>query len=98
MQAMVQRTPEINRNTNNDGSRAETHNSQFSEEFKKVVQQGNRQVVHTQQTEGEVVDPDGRNSKDGRRQRRRPGSKPESEENDDKKNPEIGQGMLDIRI
>ena len=97
MQVMVQRAPEVNRNTNNDGSRAETQNSQFSAQFQKVVEQGQRQVNQTQHTEGQDVDPDGRGAKVERKPKPRPktGTK---KEDDAKKPQDIGQGMLDIRI
>jgi hypothetical protein len=96
MQVMLQRAPEVNRVTNNDGSRAETQNNQFAEQFQRLSEQSARQVTSTHQTEGQDVDPDGRGAQDERRRRRRPGSTENQE--DEKKNTQIKQGMLDIRI
>ena len=96
MQVMVQRVPDVNRNTNNDGSRAETQNSQFSEQFKKVVELGQQQVTNAKEAEGQDVDPDGRGAKDERKPNKRP--KPGEKKQDDRRPSDIGQGMIDIRI
>jgi len=96
MQVMVQRVPDVNRNTNNDGSRAETQNSQFSDQFKKVVELNQQQVTITKETEGQDVDPDGRGAKDERKSKSR--QKQGEKKPDDKRPPDIGQGMIDIRI
>jgi len=95
LQVMVQRAPEVNRATNNDGSRAETQNNQFAQSFQKVVEQEGKQVNTAAQADKANVDKDGRGQgggKDGKGQRR-PGQEKE-EEGKAVKN----RGLLDIRI
>jgi len=95
LQVMLHRASEVNRVTNNDGSRAENQNSQFAQSFQKVVEQEGKQVVNAGQAEHADVDKDGRGKGNGSNSRpkskeRRPGQK------DDKKTQQR-QGMLDIR-
>ncbi|MCL2572991.1 MAG: hypothetical protein FWE34_00385 [Defluviitaleaceae bacterium] len=95
LQAMVQRAPEVNRATNNDGSRAETQNSQFAQSFQKVVEQESKQVVNANQAEKSNVDKDGRGNSGGGKggkDRRRPGQ--ETKESEGVQN----RGLLDIKI
>jgi hypothetical protein len=95
MQVAVQRAPEINRATNNDGSRAETQNSQFAQSFQKMVEQEGKQVVNTNQTEQTNVDKDGRGQgggKDGK------GKKRPGQDKDEKGKGGQNRGLLDIRI
>ena len=96
MQVMIHRMAEINRATNNDGSRAENQNQAFAQSLQKAVEQDGRQVVNANQTEKSDVDKDGRKGDRGRR-RRRDGKNPEDEEkgNDAAKGK---RNMLDITI
>ena len=98
MQVMLQRAPEVNRLTNNDGSRAETQNSQFANEFQRAAEQEQKQVIQTQNAEGRDVDKDGKGpGQDAKQRRNRPSSKKGSAD-EEKNKAAAGQGMLDIRI
>ena len=95
LQVMVQRAAEVNRATNNDGSRAETQNNQFAQSFQKVVEQEGKQVVNANQAEKANVDKDGRGQgrdKDGKG-RKRPG-----QSNKENEKGEQNRGLLDIKI
>jgi len=95
LQVMVQRAPEVNRATNNDGSRAETQNNQFAQSFQKTIEQESKQVINANQAEKSNVDKDGRGhgrGKDGKGKKR-----PGDEKNEDGKGGQ-NRGMLDIRI
>ena len=94
LQVMVQRAPEVNRATNNDGSRAETQNNQFAQSFQKMVEQEGKQVANANQAEKSSVDKDGRGhggGKDGKGNKR-----PGQEKEDDKSGQ--NRGLLDIKI
>ncbi|MDR2183719.1 MAG: hypothetical protein LBE55_06050 [Clostridiales bacterium] len=95
LQVMVQRAPEVNRATNNDGSRAETQNNQFAQSFQKVVEQEGKQVNLANQAEKTSVDKDGRGKggdKDGKDQKRR--GHDGEQDNKGVQN----RGLLDIKI
>ena len=94
LQLVVQRMPEVNRATNNDGSRAETQNSQFAQSLQKLVEQESKQVVNTNQSEQINVDKDGRGQggKDGKDKKRRGQDKDENDKG------EQNRGLLDIKI
>ena len=96
-QVMIQRSSEINRLTNNDGSRAEQQNTQHALSFQKTLEQEGKQVVNTSQAERPDVDKDGRRGGKGdeKQKKRRPDSGSANKE--DSKNPPKGK-MLDIRI
>lgn len=94
MQVMIHRTAELNRATNNDGSRAEGQNSQFAQSFQKVVEQEGKQVVNTNQAEKANVDKDGR----GKGGRPKQGRKDEEEKKKEEEAKKRKGGMLDIRI
>jgi len=95
LQVMVQRAPELNRATNNDGSRAETQNSQFAQSFQKVVEQEGKQVLEANQAEQTNVNKDGRGQSGGKdgKGKKRPGQ----EKKEDGKG-EQNRGLLDIKI
>jgi len=98
MQVMIHRAPEVNRVTNNDGSRAETQNQQFAQSMQKVVEQEGTSVVNANQAEKSDVDKDGgKERKGGRGRGRRGGAR---DEKDDSKGDGKNQGrsMLDIRV
>jgi len=95
LQVMVQRAPEVNRATNNDGSRAETQNNQFAQSFQKVVEQEGKQVNHANEADKAGVDKDGRGKGGGKDEKgnRRPG-----QEKEEKDKAVQNRGLLDIRI
>ena len=96
MQVMVQRAAQLNRVTNNDGSRAEIQNNQFANEFAKAAEQGQRQVNQAEQPEGAEFNKDGKGSG---AQGGSKGKKKDEEKDKPKKNiPGPSQGMLDIKI
>ena len=98
MQVMIHRASEVNRVTNNDGSRAENQNTQFANQFQKAVQQDSKQVVNSSQAEHADIEKDGGRNKGGgdaekkRQKRTRPGNEAEK----DKK--ELNRSMFDVRI
>jgi len=97
MQVVVQRAPEINRVTNNDGSRAESQNNQFAQSLQKMVEEESKQVVNTNQSEKADVDKDGRGQgggKDGKGKKRPGQGKEESAAGGREQN----RGLLDIKI
>jgi len=92
---MVQRAPEVNRATNNDGSRAETQNNQHAQSFQKLVEQESKQVGTANQAEKSNVDKDGRGHGGGGKDdknKKRPGQ--DTEEGKGGQN----RGLLDIKI
>ena len=95
-QVMLHRAAEVNRVTNNDGSRAETQNQAFAQSLQKVVEQEGKQVVQSNQAEKGDVDKDGKGNKNSRHRR---GNR---EEDKDEKGKDGGKGggrgMLDVRI
>jgi len=99
IQVMLHRAPEMNRATNNDGSRAQTQQNQFAQEFERLREKERTSVVQPQEPdEGQSVNPDGSagKEKEQRGKKRRPSDKVQSEQKTNP--PEIGGGMLDIRI
>ena len=94
MQVMLHRAPEINRLTNNDGSRAEGQNNQFAQSFQKAVEQEGKQVANSNQAEKANVDKDGKGGKGGGKSRK--DTRPRKGKEDKKE--EAGKGMLDVRI
>ena len=98
-QIMVQRAAEVNRATNNDGSRAEVQNSQFSDSLQRAAAQEQRMVVNAHQAEKQQLDKDGRGGgaggrgRDGRREKEE-----QTEEETPNKKAGIGKGMLDIKM
>ncbi|MCL2854254.1 MAG: hypothetical protein FWE21_01385 [Defluviitaleaceae bacterium] len=96
MQVMIQRMPEVNRLTNNDGSRAETQNNQFAQQFAKVADERQKTVGETDEAQKQELDKDGRGrggSTGGQNDDK------EADGQDDKNNPpKPGRGMLDIMI
>jgi len=97
MQVMIHRAPEVNRVTNNDGSRAETQNQHFAQSMQKVVEQEGTSVVNPNQAEKSDVDKDGGKEKKGGRGRRR-GEARDGKDGDKTDGPGADRGMLDIRI
>jgi len=93
MQVMLQRAPEVNRVTNNDGSRAETQNQQFTQSLQKAVEQEGKQVVSTNQAEKGNIDKDGRGKGGGR------GKEDDKDKDKEKEGgkPQIRRSMLDLR-
>jgi len=94
MQVMLQRAPEVNRVTNNDGSRAETQNQQFTQSMQKVVEQEGKQVVSANQAEKGSIDKDGRGQGGGKDKNDGKG-KGKKGEGDGK--PQIRRSMLDLK-
>jgi len=97
MQVMLQRAAMLNRDTNNDGSRAETQNAQFANEFARAQEQEQKSVQQPHQAEDSELNKDGRGpgtggdgkdkKRDGKNQKPKkdiPGMR--------------SQGMLDIKI
>ena len=95
MQVMIQRTQEINRTTNNDGSRAEQQSGQFAQHFQRTVDQQTRQVVNSNQAEKSDVDKDGGNGKDKQEQNKK---RPHTAKEDEKVTKPTRSGLLDVRI
>jgi len=95
MQVMLQRAPEVNRVTNNDGSRAETQNQQFTQSLQKAVEQEGKQVVSTNQAEKGNIDKDGRGKGGGKDGGDGKGKDKGKNEGDGK--PQIRRSMLDLR-
>ena len=91
---MVQRAPEVNRATNNDGSRAETQNNQFAHSFQKTIEQESKQVINANQAEKSNVDKDGRGKGGGRDGK----NKQQSDDQKESGKGEQNRGLLDIRI
>jgi len=97
MQVMLQRAAMLNRVTNNDGSRAETQNNQFANEFAKAREQDATSVTKAVQPDEAELNKDGRGT--GGEHNSKGKKKGEQKDEKPKKNmPDIGQGMLDIRI
>ena len=96
-QVMLHRAAEVNRVTNNDGSRAETQNQAFAQSLQKVVEQEGKQVVQSNQAEKGDVDKDGGKGNKNSRQRRGKGEE-EKDEKGKGGGSGGGRGMLDIRI
>jgi len=99
IQVMLHRAPEMNRLTNNDGSRAETQQNQFAKEFERLREKERSSVVQPQEPdEGQSVNPDGSAGKEKHQQSKK--RRPSDKADDDKKGkpPALGGGMLDIRI
>ncbi|MCL2619546.1 MAG: hypothetical protein FWD97_01255 [Defluviitaleaceae bacterium] len=96
MQVMVQRMPEVNRLTNNDGSRAETQNNAFAQQFAKVSDERQKTVNEPEEAEKQQLDKDGRGG--GSQQDRHKAEREAEEQADDKKAPVPGRGMLDIMM
>ena len=99
IQVMVHRAPEMNRATNNDGSRAATQQNQFAQEFQKLRERERAQVVHAQEAdENQGVNPDGSAGKEKQQQnkKKRPGAGQSAEPEKPQNAP--GRGMLDIRM
>jgi hypothetical protein len=94
MQVMLQKAPEVNRLTNNDGSRAETQQNQFSQHFQRLRDAEQSQVVHTHESEGRNIDPDGSAGKE----KQQKGKKRQGDKQKDQKILAPGQGMLDIMM
>ena len=95
LQVMIQRAPEVNRATNNDGSRAETQNNQFAQSLQKMVEQESKQVVNTNQAEKSSVDKDGRGQGGGKDGKGKEKSGQGKEE--DGKGVQ-NRGLLDIKV
>ena len=96
-QVMLHRMPEVNRVTNNDGSRAENQNQAFAQSLQKAVEQEGKQVVQSNQTEKKDVDKEGAKDKKGGRGRR--GTRDGADEKEgDKDGKEQNRGMLDLRV
>ncbi|MDR2167780.1 MAG: hypothetical protein LBE35_08045 [Clostridiales bacterium] len=95
MQVMLQRAPEVNRLTNNDGSRAETQQNQFAQHFQRVRDAEQKQVVQTTEAEGRNIDPDGSAGKEKQQRGRK---KTNNEKDDEEKKSNVGRGMLDIMM
>ena len=96
LQVMVTRAAELNRVTNNDGSRAETQNNQFAQSLQKMLEEESKQVVTSNQAEKANVDKDGRGQgggKDGKGKRRQGQGQEEGG-----KGGEQNRGLLDIKI
>jgi len=98
MQVMVQRTPELNRLTNNDGSRAETQQNQFSQEFQRLSEHAQRTVVQAQETEGRDVDKDGSAGKEKEQKKKRRPTRRQDDSEEEKQKDDLGSGMLDIMM
>ena len=96
MQVMAHRAPEVNRVTNNDGSRAEVQNNQFANEFQRAAAEEQKQVTQTNPTEGQDVDKDGKGQ--GQNQKQKQGRPSNKKEENQKEKIAPAQGMLDIRI
>lgn len=99
-QVMLQQVAQMNRLTNNDGSRAETQQNQFAQEFAKAQDKERTQVVQAQEPdEGQNVNPDGSagKEKEERNKKKRPGQTDDDNDNENKP-PTIGRGILDIRM
>ena len=96
MQIMLQMAPEVNRATNNDGSRAETQQNQFAQAFQRVRNSEQTQVVQPHQTDEGNLDPDGSAGKEKQQKgKRRQGGKEEEEK---KPQGSTNRGMLDIMM
>jgi len=93
---MLQRAPEVNRTTNNDGSRAETQNQQFTQSLQKAVEQEGKQVVSSNQAEKGNIDKDGRGKGGGKGDGK---DKDKDGEGKEKSagTPQFRRSMLDIR-
>ena len=96
MQVMLQRAPAINHLTNNDGSRAETQQSQFANQFQRVRDAEQSQVVQTQEGEEGTLDPDGSAGKE--KQQKGKKRQTSGQKENDKKVQHQGRGMLDIMM
>ena len=94
MQVMLQRAPEVNRATNNDGSRAETQQNQFAQAFQRVRDAEQSQVVQPHQADEGNLDPDGSAGKE--KQQR--GKKKQDKDEEEKKSQNSSRGMLDIMM
>ena len=93
LQVNLQRTPEINRLTNNDGSRAQNQNAQLASAFQKALKEEGEQVTDLNKSENPNIKKDGRNKRDRDRRRQ------DSDEDTDEQKAQIRDlGMLDIRI
>jgi len=96
MQVMLQRAPEVNRVTNNDGSRAENQNQAFAQSLQDAVDKEARQVVNSNQAQKSDVDKDGGKEKKGHRRRSRQDGK--NDDTEEKEKEAKSRSMLDIRI
>jgi len=99
IQVMLHRAPEMNRASNNDGSRAETQQNQFAQEFQKIRERERNTVVQPQEPdEGQSVNPDGSAGKEKQEQNKKKRPSQQKEEDNKPQQPAIGRGILDIRM
>jgi len=99
MQVMVQRAAMLNRATNNDGSRAETQNTQFANEFARATEQEQKAVVQTPESENAELNKDGRGPGTGGDGKGKKKGEKKGGEPPKKNIPGMSQqGMLDIKI
>lgn len=96
MQVMVQRMPEVNRLTNNDGSRAETQNNAFAQQFARLADERQKTVNQSEEVGKQQLEKDGRGG--GSPQDRHKAEREAEEQADEKKASVPGRGMLDITI
>jgi len=96
MQVIMQRAPEVNRMTNNDGSRAETQQNQFAHTFGRMRDAEQSQVVQTGETDESNLDPDGSAGKEKQQKGKR--NQKDTKKEEPKRPMGSGRGMLDIRI
>ena len=89
-QVNLNRAAEVNRVTNNDGSRAENQNAQFANSFQKAARNAEVEVASTNETENAKLRND-KKDRDGRKKRNKNGSK-------NAKNNEDEKSLLDIKI
>ncbi|MCL2235542.1 MAG: hypothetical protein FWB98_03750 [Defluviitaleaceae bacterium] len=97
MQVMIQRVPELNRMTNNDGSRQEVQNNQFANQFAKATQDAQKQVIEANEAEKQELDKDSK-GRGSSQQERHKAEREAEEQAEDKKTPTPGKGMLDIMM
>ncbi|MCL2169540.1 MAG: hypothetical protein FWB74_05890 [Defluviitaleaceae bacterium] len=102
MQVMLVKAEAMNRATNNDGSRAQTQQNQFAQEFERLQERERTQVMEAADAdEGQSVNPDGRNKEEREQEKKKKEKLAEEEAAQAKALAKFGQpgrGMIDIRM